>query len=210
MQDKIGERAGIPDPALAIEGIGADGGPAGDDEVALRDIDQGIGKCAVPRGTAGERLNVEASGADGEVHRRVVHHEGCRGIGPGAGARNPVAPGVHVDLDTPEIDVARRPEVEVGMGIHQPRPAIRSSRAEGDQAADLDIMRAGKAHNGIGGGADIIAAESGVVVRRGVDGQIAKDLDMVHGPGIATGEGHARQSPRNPAPEIDGVCPDGQ
>ena len=150
MQDKIGERAGIPDPALAIEGIGADGGPAGDGEVVLGDIDQRIGKCAAPRGTAGERLNVEAPCTDGEVHRRVVHHEGCRGIGPGAGARNPFAPGVHVDLDAPEINVARGPEVEVGMGIHQPRPAIRSSRAEGDQAADLDVMRVGKGQNGIG------------------------------------------------------------
>ena len=210
MQDEVANCAGIPDPARAVEGIGPDGGLPGDDEIVLGDIDQRIGQCALAPGAAGERLDIETQGADGEVHRRIVHNEGCRGIGPGAGARNPFAPGLHIDLDAAEIDVARNIKAEVGMGIHQARAAIRAPRPEGHQAADLDIMRVGKGHSGTGGGADIVAAESGVVVGRGIDGQIAEDLDMVDGPVVAPVQEHGRQSPRRPAAEIDGVCPIGQ
>jgi hypothetical protein len=150
MQDEVCNRAGIPDPARAIEGVGPDGGLAGDDEIVLRDVDQRIGKCATARGTAGERLNVETSGADGEVHRRVVHHEGRPSIDPGTGARNPFAAAFHVDLDAAEIDIARNPKAEAGMGIHETRPVIRAPSPERDQAADLDIMRVGKGHSGTG------------------------------------------------------------
>ena len=86
------------------------------------------------------------------------------------------------------------------MGIHQARPVIRAPRSEGDQAADLDIVRVGKEQSGIGEGADIVAGESGVVVGRGIDGQIAEDLDMVDRPVVAPVQDRDRlrrsQSPR--------------
>ena len=186
MQDKVANCPRISGPARAVEGVGADGGLAGDDEIILRDVDQRIGQCALARGTAGERLDIETHGADGEVHRRVVHHERCRGIDPGAGARNPQSAAFHVDLDAAEVDIARRFKLEGGMGHAPAPPAIRAPRAEGDQAADLDIVRARKRTGGIGDGADIVAGKSGVVVGRGTDGQIAEDLNMAEGPVLLT------------------------
>jgi hypothetical protein len=148
--------------------------------------------------------------ADGEIHRRVVHHERCRGINPGTGARNPCAAGFHIELDAAEIDVARNPKTKAGVGVHQARSAIRAPRSEGDQAADLDMVRVGKGQSGIGEGADIVAGESGVVVGRGGDGQIAEYLDMVDRPVVAPVQDRGRLRRRSPRAGIDGPCLVGQ
>ena len=89
VKGKVRNRPSIPIPARAVGRTGADGDRPADGQIVLRNIDQRVGQCALAPGTAGERLDIDAVGADGEVHRRVVHHERCRGIDPGTGARNP-------------------------------------------------------------------------------------------------------------------------